>query len=53
MIKHVMVETNEDTLEFFNVNDFRYDSETNSYVLLSQNNELHSFARENVKQIVL
>jgi len=53
MINHVMIETNEDTYDFYNVQDFRFDKESNSYLLLSQNNDFHTFARENIKQIVI
>jgi hypothetical protein len=53
MLKHISIETYEDLYDFYNVKDFHYDKETKSYVLLSQNNELHSFARENIKEIIL
>jgi len=52
-MKHILIETNENTYNFFNVKDFHYDKDSASYVLLSQNNELHTFARKNVRSVII
>lgn len=50
--KDVVVETLEDTHTFFNVKNLTYNRETNSWELLSQNDDLHIFPRECVNQII-
>jgi hypothetical protein len=53
MLNHIVVETLDNEYNFFNVKEFHFDKDVNSYVILSQNDDLHCFARENVKRIIL
>jgi len=43
MYKHILIETVNNTLDFFNVKQFDYDEDLKVYKLLSQNNEWHFF----------
>lgn len=52
-IAHISIRTLDNEWNFFNVQDFRFDKESNSYLLLSQNNELHTFSRESVRDVIL
>jgi len=53
MYNHIMIDTNDDSLDFFNVKEFTFDETTQSYMLLSQNNETHIFQKENVKRLAM
>jgi hypothetical protein len=53
MLKHILVRTKKADYDFWNAQSFTFDKETHNYMILSQNNDLHCFPRENVISIVI
>lgn len=54
MYKHILVQLKDNNeFEFFNVKEFDYNSESDTYILLSQNDEFHIFPKDSIKRLVL